>query len=196
MAQETQTNQQMSPPIPPQNVGLPPKKKGKKWLWILIAILVVGGIAGAASTAGKKKTESSTTEGTATTSSGPVEVAIGQPATLGNLLITVHSFAGSPGDAYFKPDAGKQFIVVDLEIENTGDKAELVSTMMEMSIRTPEGLKYDQAFYFPDPKYPDGDIQPHSKARGLVAFDVPSVIGPMDFVFAPGFGTPANFKLQ
>ncbi len=52
--------------IPPNAPLPPPEKKSRKWLWIVIAVLIVGGIAGAASAAGKKgeTTKPATTETT------------------------------------------------------------------------------------------------------------------------------------
>jgi hypothetical protein len=47
------------------------------------------------------------------------------------------------------------------------------------------GFEYEQAAYFPEPAYPDGDIQPGQTARGNVAFEVPADIGAMTFVYEP-----------
>ena len=124
------------------------------------------------------------------------EGVVGQPVKCGDLSITVHSFTGSAGEPMFEPEAGNQYIVVDLEVDNNAQEAEHVSTVMQMSIKTPEGYGYDQAMYFPEPKYPDGAIAAGQKARGNVAFEVPATIGAMNFVFDPMFGAPVSIKLQ
>ena len=125
-----------------------------------------------------------------------VNVAVGQAGRSGTLAVKVNGWKPSSGDDFSKPGAGNQFIVVDLEIQNTGTKTESVSTLAEMSIKTPNGYKYDLAPYFPDPKFPDGDILPGQTARGNVAFEVPATIGSMDFVFDPVLGNIIQVKLQ
>jgi hypothetical protein len=187
-------------PVTPQSLPTPKKPGGKgKWILLGAGILVVLIIIVAVASGGKKseKTETKSSTPTGTSSETKKDTyAVGETAKDGDLSITVYSFTPSPGDAFSKPEAGNQFIVVDLGIDNNGtDKANL-STMMEMSIRTPEGRKYDQAAYFPEPKYPDGAIQPSGKARGNVAFEVPANIGSMEFVFESLTGDPVRFKFQ
>jgi hypothetical protein len=125
-----------------------------------------------------------------------VNVAIGQAGQSGPLAVKVDGWKPSPGDDFSKPGAGNQYVVVDLEIKNTGTSTRSVSTLAEMSIRTPNGYKYDLAPYFPDPKFPDGDILPGQTARGNAAFEVPATIGSMDFVFNPVLGDIIQVKLR
>lgn len=119
---------------------------------------------------------------------------MGQSVSVDSLVVTVYSMTESQGGEYDKPGQGNKFIVLDIEIENTGDTPESVSTMAQMSIRTPEGYTYDQALYFPEPVYPDGTIQPGTKARGNVAFEVPQDITSMEFWFET-FSETLRFKL-
>ncbi|MCG2794577.1 MAG: DUF4352 domain-containing protein [Actinomycetia bacterium] len=188
---------------PPQPAPQKPRRAGGKGKWILLAlgiiviIVVIAAIAGG----GGEKKEATKTEKPAETTEEATEktetaVTVGQPVTCGDLSITVHSFHASPGEEMFTPKAGNQYIVVDLEINNDSKETKAVSTMMQMSIKTPEGYGYDQAMYFPEPKYPDGDILAGQKARGQVAFEVPANIGAMSFVFSPMFGDPVDIKLQ
>lgn len=125
-----------------------------------------------------------------------VNVAIGQAGKSGPLAVKVNGWKPSPGDDFSKPGTGNQFIVVDLEIQNTGTDTRSVSALAEMSIRTPNGYKYDLALYFPDPKFADGDILPGQTARGNVAFEMPATIGSMDFVYNPILGDIIQVKLQ
>jgi hypothetical protein len=125
-----------------------------------------------------------------------VNVSVGQTGQSGSLAVKVNGWQPSAGDAITMPAAGNQFIVVDLEIRNTGTSTESVSTLVEMSIRTPNGLKYDLAAFFPEPKFPEGDILPGQSARGNVAFEVPGNIGSMSFWFDPLLGDRIEVKLQ
>lgn len=125
------------------------------------------------------------------------EVNVGQAGHSGALEVKVVNWTPSMGDEFSQPAAGNQFIVVDVEIRNTGSKTESHSTMLEMSIKTPDGYEYKQAAYFPDPQFPDGDILPGQTARGNVSFEVPSNIGRMNFVFDPVYsGKIVQVKLQ
>ena len=114
-----------------------------------------------------------------------IDVGVGEVGENGPLAIKVVGWTPSAGEEFNKPAAGKQFIVVDLEIKNTSATSRIVSTMLAMSIKTPGGFEYEQAAYFPEPAYPDGDIQPGQTARGNVAFEVPADIGAMTFVYDP-----------
>lgn len=114
-----------------------------------------------------------------------VKVAVGQSAGTGDLSIMVNGWQPSRGDEMTKPGPGNQFIVVDLSITNNDTGSKSVSTLAQMSIRTPSGYDYSQAAYFPEPKFPDGDILPGQTARGKVAFEVPANIGTMRFVYEP-----------
>lgn len=126
-----------------------------------------------------------------------VEVAVGQVGKTGKLSIKVNGWKPSPGDEFSKPSPGNQFIVVDMEVVNTGTTTKVVSTLAEMSIRTPNGYKYTLAPYFPEPKYPDGDILAGQTARGNVVFEVPGDIGAMNFVLEPAIiGDIVQVKLQ
>ncbi len=126
-----------------------------------------------------------------------VQVAVGQAGKTGDLSIKVNSWQPSPGDQLSTPSPGNQFIVVDLEVTNTGTTSKSVSTLAEMSIRTPNGFKYTLAPYFPEPKYPDGDVLAGQTARGNVVFEVPGNIAAMNFVFEPVLiGDIIEVKLQ
>lgn len=194
----------VAPLSPPQAPTSKQKQKTGKAKWILLgaSALILLIIIIAVATSGNKSEKTTTTGNNGTTATTQTTetkkdvYAVGETAKDGDLAITVYSFTPSPGDQFFTPEAGNQYIVVDLGIDNNGQKTAQISTMMEMSIKTPEGRKYDQAPYFPEPKYPDGAIQPGGKARGNVAFEVPASIGSMEFVFESLTGSPVRFKLQ
>lgn len=114
-----------------------------------------------------------------------VSVAVGQAGRTGSLEVKVVGWSPSQGDDVLKPAQGNQFVVVDLAVTNTGTTSKVVSTMAEMSIRTPDGYEYDLALFSPEPRFSDGDILPHQTARGNVSFEVPSDASGMSFVYKP-----------
>ncbi len=127
-----------------------------------------------------------------------IDVGVGQVGENGPLAIKVVNWTPSAGDEFNKPTAGTQFIVVDVEIKNISATTRTVSTMLAMSIKTPGGFEYDQAAYYPEPSFPDGDIQPGQTGRGNVAFEVPADIGAMTFVYEPSLqvGDIVQVKLK
>jgi hypothetical protein len=201
MTEQMQTQHQQ-PPVPPQP-PLPPMqtvhKNSKGWLkfivGLVVGMLIMGiawGVSGSKEDSASTNVENNEPEQTQETQSGSV----GQTIEYGNLEIKVYGYSFSNGDSFSTPEPGNQYLVVELEIKNTGSKPEDVSTMMQMKIKTPEGYAYDQAMYFPEPKYPDGRIMPGEKARGLVAFEVPIAIGSASFSFNPLIGNPVLITLQ
>lgn len=182
------------------------KMPSDKVIWIIVGVvaliavlIVVGVVAG-----GQKKTpaasSSTTTTDTAETTSQPVskpaESTMGQAVKCGNLSITAVSWKTSPGDEFSVPAAGNQFVIVDLDIVNNGSESEDLSTGAEMSIKTVAGYSYDIAMYFPEPKYPDGAIAAGDRARGYVAFEVPTQTTDMSFVFDPLMSDAVKIRLQ
>lgn len=197
---DTQTaGGQGAPPPPPghQNYGqygapLPPymqkKKSGKgKWILLIIGIIVIIAIANAATGDEEKTSEGTVVRGESAGEPGAAgdNAAVGETLAVDDLEVTVYSWDSSAGDGFSTPAGDNQYIVVDVGITNNGDESKSISTIMEMSLRTPEGYKYTLAPYFPDPQYPDGSIMPGSVARGNVAFEVPGQIGEIYFVFEP-----------
>jgi hypothetical protein len=124
------------------------------------------------------------------------EPGVGQPVEAGDVTVTVHTWAASQGDDFSTPAEGSQYIVVDLEVDNAGTAGYPFSTMVMLSIVTPAGYEYSQAMYFPEPKFPNGDIPGSGKARGNVAFEVPVNIGTMSLQFSPVTGDSVRIKLQ
>lgn len=127
-----------------------------------------------------------------------INSSVGEVAENGPLAIKVVSWGPSAGDEFNQPGAGQQFIVVDVEIKNISSTSRTVSRILAMSLQTPAGFEYEPAAYFPEPTFPDGDIQPGQTARGNVSFQVPAEIGSMTFVYEPSLqvGDIVRVKLQ
>jgi predicted small secreted protein len=160
----------------------------RKILLIIVVLLLATPLVGCGATqkAGEKNQEAET----------KTEATVGQPVKAGDVTLTVMNWSASAGDDFSTPEPGNHFIVVDLEVVNNSMEPYPFSTMMELGISTPEGRKYDQAAYFPEPKYPDGEIAAGERARGNVAFEVPTSTGTMYLAFTPIMGESAKIKLQ
>ena len=161
---------------------------------IVIIVMMVMAVVGCGETTRTTTPEKPVDETeTATKSSS---TGVGKAVRCGDLAITVHEWYTSQGDQSGKPEEGKQFIIVDIEIENNGDNTQEMDTRGMTSIKTPDGYKYREAMIFPDPAFPNDKILPGQKGRGLLAFEVPEQIGEMYFNFQPMFGDPVQIRLQ
>ncbi|MDD5448169.1 MAG: DUF4352 domain-containing protein [Actinomycetota bacterium] len=174
------------PPAPPSEP--PPKRHGVLkgvliGIGIIVLVVIIIIVVVVLTTDGEQKTTAP-------------EAKVGEPVEAGDLTVTVHGWQPSGGDEFSKPQSGNQYLVVDLEIENNGTETIPVSTILQMEIESADGYEYTPAMYYPEPKYPDGDILPGQKARGNVAFEVPGQVGTIFFVYEPLRGGEVRIKLQ
>lgn len=199
----------LPPPQPPQSgyqqyppQAPVPKKSGSTAKGCLIAFAIVAAVVGiivillfVVIGVGVHKTVEKIEE---ITDKKVINVEVGEVGENGPLAIKVVGWTPSAGDEFNKPGAGQQFIVVDLEVKNISPTSRTVSRLLAMSIKTPGGFEYEPTAYFPEPGFPDGDIQPGQMARGNVAFQVPSNIGSMTFVYDPSLqvGDIVQVKLK
>jgi len=109
--------------------------------------------------------------------------------------LTVNSVRTSMGADYFTPDAGNEFVVLDITVANTGTEELNVSTFLQMSLKSDAGRSYDTSFVGSsvlDREFSQTNpIQPDSQRRGEIAFEAPRGLSPlylvMDFdYFAEG----------
>ncbi|GEM_PF-5118129 len=114
-----------------------------------------------------------------------VKVAVGQPGKSDYFTITVNNWNPSAGDELNKPGADNKFIVVNVSVKNHDTVTRSISTMAQMTIRTPNGYEYSEGSYYPEPRFPDGDILPGQTASGTMAFEVPANIGSMSLYYEP-----------
>jgi hypothetical protein len=111
---------------------------------------------------------------------------IGETVEIGDIALTVNEVTRPSGDELNQPEEGKTFVVVDLTLENKGDEAEQVSSLMQMSLKDDTGQKYDidlMASVASGGTAPEGEISPGEKLRGQVGFQVPEDAAGLEFVF-------------
>ena len=119
---------------------------------------------------------------------------VGDVVAIGDLQVVVHGLRQDPGTAIFHPDAGDQFVAVDVSVTNTGASPRTISSLLQMKLKDASGQSYDlhlgaQAAAGASP--PDGELSPGETVRGQVAYQVPADVGGLLFVFDPnlaGFG--------
>lgn len=95
---------------------------------------------------------------------------IGDMQSFGGLAITLNEVEYKT-EGSFAPD-NDQFVVVDLSLQNTTDKAIHVSTLMQMKLQDSDGYKHSPTLYIDGQGDLNGEIAPGDSIRGQVAFDV------------------------
>jgi hypothetical protein len=122
---------------------------------------------------------------------------VGDIIEIGTLTLTVNDVTYPTGDQFNQPDSGNKFLVVDLTVENKGDSAASISTILQMWLKDSAGQKYDfdlMASVASGGTTPDGEIAPGEKIRGQVGFQVPENATDLVFVFdADIFGSGKIF---
>ena len=98
---------------------------------------------------------------------------IGDAVKIGNLVFTVNSIRTSEGNDFIKPDEGKIYYLVDVTVENTGDKSETVSSLMMFKLFDSQGYNYTITIGPETQGSVDGEISAGKKLRGELAFEIP-----------------------
>jgi hypothetical protein len=111
---------------------------------------------------------------------------IGEPVQVGNLIVTVNEVRVAEGNQFTKPDAGYQFLVVDVTLENRGADAAQVSSALQMWLKDPTGQRYKvdlSATVAADGSAPDGELAAGEKLKGQIGYQVPEGATGLLFVF-------------
>lgn len=111
---------------------------------------------------------------------------VGDVIQLGDLELVVNGVSFSQGKDFFVPDAGNQFVLVDVSITNRGSEAETVSSLLQMWLKDATGQKYDvdiMASSLTGASTPDGDIVAGETLRGQVGYQTPVDVTGLVFVF-------------
>lgn len=96
---------------------------------------------------------------------------VGDTVKFDGLNVTLSKVRESKGDEFMDPQNDK-FLVIQLEIENTTDKAQTVSSMLQMNLVDKEGVSMDYSITGDEKGKLDGEIGPGRKMKGEIAFDV------------------------
>ena len=147
------------------------------WVWVLgvIVLFIVIGASGSSTT--PQKVGSNGEASAQTTSTAQSTYKVGDQIKLGNSVITVNSVSLSQGGQYTKPQAGNQWVNVNLTIQNTGSSQQYVTTLGQMFVRDADGNSYqvavtDKIMANPNNSL-DGSVIANSKRTAWVGFEVP-----------------------
>lgn len=95
---------------------------------------------------------------------------VGDSVKFDDLKITLTKVRKAKSD--FMTPQNDQIIAVELQIENTSDKPQNVSSLLQMKLVDPDGRSYDMTITGNERGSLDGEIGPGRKMTGEIAFDV------------------------
>jgi len=100
---------------------------------------------------------------------------VGDRLSLTGVAVTVVSadLNAKPGNPYIRPKTANRFVAVQVLYENTGTDA-VNYNPFDWSLRDASGFSYDQTFAGIGPELHSGTLNPGDKARGFIAYEVPT----------------------
>lgn len=124
---------------------------------------------------------------------------IGDRVKLGDFYITVKkAYISTGSNEWNKPDQGKKWVVIDVEIENASDKPQTISSLLMFNLYDEDNYKCDYAINTAARGSLDGELGVGRKMAGEITFSVPADQSNFEFIFEPNiFGTgQAIYKLK
>lgn len=165
----------------------------RKFLVLLMCLVVGAGFAGC----GETVTPEKATESTSKSVAPPKVFAVGEKVRMGDLAITVNSARRSQGGEFWRPNQGNVFVIVDCTIENLASESAGISSLLMFKLADGKGYNYSPTIAEGTKGSLDGELGAGRMMRGEVAFEVPADVQGLEFIFEPnvfGFGQ-AIFKL-
>jgi len=177
-------------------------------LWALVALLLAMIACGTEATPTKigevdmsqaqseTQSEQGATSKATSVPNRPERYQIGDIIQAGDLALVVLGWEKVQGDQFTQPEAGQEFIAVDLLLVNQGEKPKSVSSLLQMYLKDETGQKYEPDFeaQMAVGSAPEGEISPGERIRGKIGFQVPKEVGSLTFVYdVDVFGTGKVF---
>lgn len=136
------------------------------WFWIIIIVIIV---AVATNKGGKSQQTNSTPEEKTIT-------AVGQTLTTQYFKVTVESIEKPTGSAYNKPSEGKEFVQVNLDIENISNEDYNISSILMFNAYC-DGYSINQSISAAIAKGEshtmDGALAAGKKIKGALSYELP-----------------------
>lgn len=145
-------------------------------LFVLL-ILILAACGGSTANQGSTPTpESTPTPTPVPPTPTPTVYSVGQAVTVGNWQITVNSLktsSGSNGTVVITVDAGKQFLLINVTMKNTGSAAQTASSMA-FTLKQSDGTLVQNSSSLVSATLgspaPDGSVNPGDKIKGDLSF--------------------------
>ena len=131
------------------------------------------GAASSSSASAPAKPATSSAKSSAPAASGTFKV--GQQVKVGSYTVTVHKVTYPYTSDMDQPDAGKAYVLLDVEVANNSGSSQAFSSLMQFGLKDSTNAGYTETIVVgADGNPPDGNISAGQSMRGPVAFEVPA----------------------
>lgn len=174
----------------------------KWWFWVLVVIIVAGAIS--TTTKPKKVGENSTTAKTTSNETkhsgkkenneqkeqGPQIFKIGDIVSIKDFNVAVNKIYIVQPNEFIKPDDGKEFLAIDITIENTSNAEKTVSSMIMFKVVDKDGRACEYSLTgqsIAKAGQLDGTVGVGRKMTGVYVVEVPKGQTGLELEFQPSF---------
>jgi hypothetical protein len=115
---------------------------------------------------------------------------MGESVEFGGMKVTFNSVRKDFGNEFMSPE-NDFHLIADLTVENTTNKEENVSSLLNLSLKDADGYKYSDAIFADTKGTLNGSISAGDKLRGEIAFDVPE--SGYDLIYSKKYGKRTSY---
>lgn len=170
----------------------------KWWFWVIIIVIIVAITNSSNNNSTPTSTPTSSSSSTENKKeSEKTEYNKGEEAILGNGAITVTDVQISQGTQYDKPKSGKEFVIVNLTIENKGDK-NLSYNPYYFKMQNSQGQQESMTFTTVnnDNSLQSGELIPGGKVSGTIAFEQPKGDTGLILIYSDSIWSSKELKIK
>lgn len=122
---------------------------------------------------------------------------INEEAVLGDGSITVTKVEKSAGTEYEKPQAGKEYVIVSVNIKNNGS-TDLSYNPYDFKLQNSDGQKLDESFYTGnnDTALNSGELAPSGHVSGTIAFEAPKNDSDLTLIYQDNIWSSKTLKIK
>ncbi len=122
---------------------------------------------------------------------------IGQTGEIDGLKVTLHSIRRTQKGALGDADAGKEYVILKLNFENTTAEEKAVINSVQGLVRDDAGTEYKVDLFADVTTTPDGSVPANGKLEGESGFQIPITAKGLVFEFTPLLSdSKLQFKLD
>lgn len=188
------------------------KNKGSKIpivIGVIVVLLIIGALSSGGNSQPQKVNDGSTSGaasgtasdagGTAQSQGAPESFSIGDTADFDGIQIKVSSAVLSKGSEFVKPDDGKLFLGVIVDIVNNSSNDINISSMANFEAYCDDYALNQDILGYQAPEIDgfsqlDGSVAAGKKMNGVIAYQVPEDFKTFDLSISPDFWSSQNVK--
>ncbi len=170
----------------------------KWWFWVILIIIIVAVVYSSNNNSTEPSTSSAPSSSTENKKQNEkTEFNKGEEAILGNGAITVTDVQISQGTQFDKPKSGKEFVIVNVTIENKGSK-NLSYNPYYFKMQNSQGQQESMTFTTvnSDSSLQSGELIPGGKVSGTIAFEQPIGDTNLTLVYSDSIWSSKELKIK